>query len=159
MINSNSPLIVARLVFINRASGSQDRAYDDFNTVLLTELHVNFAVIVSCAPFLKHVMLCLQTGWITTDPRNFRQRESLPADSNRGGSPGHGDLVLHANSGSPGWTDLGEHTRQDAVITTNVRSSGEFSKQDEASEEGMVIKKTTMIAVDFHGRKNSSSCV
>lgn len=115
------PLIVARLVFINRASASQDHAFDDFNTVLLTELHVNLAVIISSAPFLKLVMQSLQTGWITTDPRTFRPNESsFQADSNCEEAPGHECPTLC----SFGKMELGELMHRDAAITTDGRNVG-----------------------------------
>ena len=117
MVNSNIPLIVTRLVFINQAARSQDHPYDDFNTVLLTELHVNLAVILSCAPFLKLVMHSLQTGWITSDSRVFRGRaSSIPAgiDCER---PGYESQILGANFGRRGWTEPGGKIQRDVAIT------------------------------------------
>ena len=150
MINSNLPLIVARLVFINQASVSQDHAYDYFNTSLLTELHVNFAVIISCAPFLKHVMHSLQTGWLASDFRTSRPHAlSYLAGSNLEGGSRHVEPILRARSGSLWWMEHPNHIQGDTVVTTGCKNMEKSTKQDEALEDGMVIKQTTTVSVQF----------
>lgn len=148
--NRTYPLIVARLVFINQASASQDRAYDDFNTVLLTEIHVNFAIIISCAPFLKQVMQSLQVGWLTNEIRPPRPyASSTPVDLKYQGSSRNRKPALNSGTDSLGWTELRDNVQQDTVITSGCTEDA--GVQGEALGEGMVIKQTTMISVQYQG--------
>lgn len=64
------PIIIIRLVFLNDASFSSDRAFDDFNTVLLTSIHTNLSIVVTCIPFVKPIMDGIQSGILASDVRS-----------------------------------------------------------------------------------------
>lgn len=56
------PIIVTRLVFINKAKDSHGHFADNFNIAVLTIVHTNLNVIVTCLPFIKPVTDNLQAG-------------------------------------------------------------------------------------------------
>ena len=62
------PIIIARLIFLSLSS-STDHPYDDFSTTIITSIHINLSVIITCLPFLKTVIDSLQTGLLASDLR------------------------------------------------------------------------------------------
>ena len=61
------PLIVLRIVFINATYNSRRASSDEVKAALVTEIHMNFAIILTCVPFIKAVIDALQGGAMTSD--------------------------------------------------------------------------------------------
>ena len=63
------PIIVLRCVAFRNAISSTDRPFEDFLPVLLTSIHVNSGLAISCIPFLKPILEGTQNGILQS---NFR---------------------------------------------------------------------------------------
>ncbi|KAL9130490.1 MAG: hypothetical protein Q9175_007011 [Cornicularia normoerica] len=63
------PLTLARLVYLYKAYHSSDTRIDAVNVALVTVIHTNLCIVASCVPFLRPVVVSLDTGLITSDIR------------------------------------------------------------------------------------------
>lgn len=121
------PLTITRLVFLNHAS---ERVFDDFNIVLLTSIHANLNIVLTCIPFLKPVMDGIQSGILASDIRSL-----APITSS-----GYLFSTNRKRSGKPEGFEL------ENGHTADCSTAG--AKQGN-SEESMAIKRTREISIRY----------
>ncbi|KAL8682987.1 MAG: hypothetical protein Q9186_000982 [Xanthomendoza sp. 1 TL-2023] len=137
------PLTVVRIVYINNASSSSDHPRDDFPAVMVTSIHANLSILITCVPFIKPVMDSLQTGILASDVHATRSRHPsyalrwLKDSSTQGG-----------NSISQTWA------RNPAQSSSATATGGVNEEQGDrglsvSSREGMIIKQTKTVAIQF----------
>lgn len=139
------PIIIVRVVFLNLKSGSKDHQFDDFNLTIITSVHINFSVIITCLPFLKTIMDSLQTGFLASDIRVV--------------SPGH--FSSHRSesyglkSGSRAGLDKTQRFKSEGYGYSANRAADEGEQKhqpeslDSSSEERMIINQTTTMTVQY----------
>lgn len=126
------PVIVSRLVYLRRETQSNDYPFTNFYFVLLTSLHVNMSVLVTCIPFLKPIMNGIQSGILAGDIRSLATIESHYLFNRSGalrGSRGESGGLISMNKMKP----------------LNAKLSIPGPKSE--SEERMVIRETREVDV------------
>ena len=85
-----------QLVYLHRASGSEDFTYRVWPAVLCNQLVQNLGIITACVPYIKPFLESLESGMIRTD--DLRRRGVTAAygyDSSRSGSRSASSSVSH----------------------------------------------------------------
>ena len=75
-ICSTIPLTILRLRYIASGDSSLDQTYNDFNTVMTTEIGMNFSIITTCFPFFKPAIDNLQPGMLRSEIHTTPSRHS-----------------------------------------------------------------------------------
>ena len=142
------------MVFLSLTASSPDHPYADFSTTIITAIHINLSVIVTCLPFLKSVIDSLQTGHLASDLRvlGTNQLSHQHALSYLGKSGRSGGVR------SPGATKHFRGRGEDVFSATGTVGSRVERKPweregrmeaDDGSMERMVIKHTTTMEVQY----------
>ncbi|KAL8698019.1 MAG: hypothetical protein Q9224_002049 [Gallowayella concinna] len=131
------------ILFLSSRVFSSDHPRDDFPAVMVTSIHANLSILITCVPFIKPVMDSLQTGILASDVHATRSRHPsyalrwLKDSSTQGG-----------NSISQTWA------RNPAQSSSATATGGVNEEQGDrglsvSSREGMIIKQTKTVAIQF----------
>ena len=126
-------MIVIRLVYLRQAFQSHDRPFADFYLVLLTSLHVNMSVLVTCIPFLKPIINGIQSGILAGDIRSL-----ATIDSNY--------LFTSSRRMKAKWGESEGSTAMKKLKSINTKESTQRLRSE--SEEKMVIQETREVDIE-----------
>ena len=152
------PLVILRLVFINKALSSSDKTFDYRNTVFTSIADANAAILVACIPFLKPFMQGLDSGLLTSDLRVRGPKTSLFANmssarNTKQNSKEHSYPLKKVSAKDAAMdSDLGmlrnEGIRNEVNIVHETPQH-DFESRTSAGSDKMIIKKTTDWNVDY----------
>lgn len=164
------PLTILRLVFLSQAYSSDDTPYDSLNAAIVTQLSLNFAIILACFPFLKTFMDHVQNGLFTTDLRlapgvlgdsygakhsyalgSVGRSKNTAKNSQSNSSGSHGKSIANTTIGG---TEPWEMTPTPGVVTTarGGETSLDESRASSGGSDRMIIKQTTAVTVQSERR-------
>jgi hypothetical protein len=178
IIHRMIPLTVVRLIFIAQTVTSSDRTYDDFNTVLMSQIIINISIIVACVPFLKPFMESLQTGFIVGGVQVLNPRGGLGSDYAMGSvavkSPrGHSMMSggAFADRDSRQWIKIHDSVAQSMATATHGKAHGhpevdvtttadrdqQLMRELGYGANKMAIRQTTDMTVQYEDRESVAS--
>lgn len=138
-----TPLTILRLRYIASTSLSLDQTYDDFNTITITEIGMNFSIITTCFPFLKTIIDNLQPGVLTSEVHTSSSHHSYTKRANHAlrslGKRSQKSDLQRLPSDSRQW--LNEPGRYDTVTSAGSRVG--TSRSSSHGSQTLIIKQKT----------------
>lgn len=158
-MHSVIPLAVLRRLSMDRLHSSADPSSESFMPALYTQIHMNMTIIISCIPFMKPFTDSLQTGILASDLHaltrgtgihgGYADRIKLrelgkSVSTGSGSAPSKRRWVGGSLLDTTGLTRVEETSRQQSIQDGGSRGT---------SEERLVIRQTTTIAVETQDRE------
>lgn len=137
-------------MYLYKAYHSSDTRIDAVNVALVTVVHTNLCIVASCVPFLRPVLVSLDTGLITSDIRApVRSEQSIMGISNM-----NPFAILTGKKSfrrRSGWTRFPSSADYTSTVTGGKDNDVELQFLDRyGSQDRMIInqRKTILVSSD-----------